>query len=111
MGARSITRQIAPLSFRAALEASTIDEEKRSVDVVWTTGARVLRDSPFSDPFYEELSLDPAHVNLGRLNGGAPLLAAHRAEDLSGVIGVVESARIDGKRGVATVRFARAVDD
>ncbi len=108
MAQRSVV-QVAPLSFRASLSPGTIDEEKRTVELIWTTGARVLRG--FFNQFWEELSLDPKHVRLERLNGGAPLLNSHNGYDLAGVIGVVESARIEKARGVAVVRFAKAEDD
>lgn len=104
-----LTRDVGPLSLRAEVAPSTLDEEKRTVDVIWTTGAPVLRG--FFDQFWEELSLDPKHVRMDRLTNGAPLLDAHNNSDLKGVIGVVESARLEKARGVATVRFARAEDD
>jgi len=105
------TRDVPPITFRAAIAPGSIDAEARTVEVVWSTGARVLRG--FFDRYYEELSLDPRHVKLGRLNGGAPLLDAHNAYGVASVLGVVEpgSARTDGKRGTAKVRFARAEDD
>src|SRR5262245_53579562 len=86
---------------------STVNVEARTVDVIWTTGAAVLRG--YFDKFWEELDLDPKSVRLKRLNNGAPLLNAHSAYDANGVIGVVVSgtAVVDGKRGTATVRFAR----
>jgi hypothetical protein len=100
----SATREIGPLSLRAEIAPSTIDLAKRTVQVVWTTGAPVLRG--YFDRFYEELSLDPAHVRMGRLqSGSAPLLDSHNADGISGVIGVVENAQLEKKRGVATVRF------
>jgi HK97 family phage prohead protease len=101
--------QVAPLALRASVSPATIDEAKRTVEVVWTTGARVLRG--YYDQFWEELSLDPKHVRMDRLNGGAPLLDAHNGYDNGGVIGVVESARLEKGRGTATVRFAKAEDD
>lgn len=107
--AGSVVVSVAPLALRGSLSPDTMDEEKRTVDVVWTTGARVLRG--FYDQFWEELSLDPKHVRLERLNSGAPLLNSHNGFDLGGVIGVVESARLEKGRGVARVRFARAEDD
>lgn len=104
------TRELPPLHLRASFRPSTVNEETRTVEVVWTTGARVLRG--FFDPFYEELSLDPKHVRMDRLTSGrAPLLAAHDGRSLDGVIGVVENARVDGKQGIATVRFPKAEDD
>lgn len=100
-----------PLSLRATIAPGTLDPESRTVDLTWTTGSRVQRGGFMSKPYQEELSLDPNHVRMGRLNSGAPLLDSHNGSDLSGVIGVVKSARIDGNQGVATVRFARAEDD
>lgn len=110
-----ITRQIPQLSFRAAFNPATIDVNKRTVDIVWSTGAKVLRG--FFERFWEELSLDARHVRLDRLNNGAPLLDGHplMLGDMRAVINrgvVVEgSAKVDGKRGIATVRFAKAEDD
>lgn len=108
-GETEVTREIPALSMRAAIRPGSIDLEKRTIEVVWTTGARVLRG--FWDKFYEELSLDPAHVRMGRLNNGAPLLDSHRVGDLSAVLGVVESARLEKGQGVAVVRFSKAEDD
>lgn len=101
----SVTRDVAPLSLRASVTPGSLDEEARTVEIVWTTGARVLRG--FFEQFYEELSLDPKHVRMERLHSGAPLLDSHQSYDLGSVIGVVESARLEKDRGVAVVRFAR----
>lgn len=113
MAKRSVTHrtaEIPQLELRADIAPDTLNEEKRTVDVIWTTGARVLRG--YFDQFWEELSLDPKHVRMDRLNSGAaPLLNSHNGEDLSGVIGVVESASLGKRSGTATVRFARAEDD
>ena len=99
------------LELRANVVPSSIDEEGRTVEVTWTTGARVQRG--FFDAYWEELSLDPKHVRMGRLNAGAPLLNSHDSMDLRGVIGVVEpgSAALQKSKGTATVRFAKAEDD
>jgi len=103
------TRQVTPLSTRA--EVGTINAEKRTVDLIWTTGAAVLRSSWLDGPFYEELSLDPKHVRMGRLNNGAPFLANHYGGDVAATLGVVESARLEGNKGTATVRFvAEGID-
>lgn len=98
-------RDLPSLSRRALIEPKTISEEKRTVEVVWATAsARVLRG--FFDRYQEELSLDPKHVRMGRLESGAPLLDAHDLGRNQSVIGVVESARLENGRGIATVRFA-----
>ena len=102
----SVTQNIGKVSMRAQVEASTIDLEKRTVEVVWTTGARVLRGS--YDPFYEELSLEPGHVRMDRFeSGSSPLLDTHSRYDTSSVIGVIEAANISGNEGRATIRFAK----
>jgi hypothetical protein len=102
------TRAQLPMQTRnAALQS--FDAEKRTVELVWSTGATVRRFDWWTGKRYDEtLSLDPAHVDLARLNGGAPLLNAHAAYDLSNVIGVVEKAWIDAGSGEARaiVRFS-----
>jgi phage head maturation protease len=63
------------------------------------------------EEFIEELSLDPAHVRLGRLNGGgANLLDSHSSWRLASVLGVVERAWIEDQQGVATVRFSERAE-
>jgi HK97 family phage prohead protease len=103
------TRKVGPQSMRGALSPSSIDEKARTVEVTWTTGARVLRG--YWDRFWEELSLDPKHVRMGRLQSGAPLLADHNGYRVADTLGVIESARLEKGQGVATIRFAKAEDD
>jgi HK97 family phage prohead protease len=104
------TRDMPALSMRAAIVPSSIDAEKRTVELVWTTGARVMRG--FFERYWEELSVSAKHVRMGRLSSGtAPLLNAHNGYDLGGVIGVVEKAWLKNKEGGARVRFAKAEDD
>ena len=93
----------------------SVDAERRTVDLVWSTGAAVRRRNSWTGKRYDEvLSLEEAHVDLSRLNGGAPLLNTHGAWDLSDVIGVVERAWIaregDALVGRATVRFSDRAD-
>ncbi len=97
-----------PLTRVADLLPASIDAAERTIDVVWSTGARVRRNPFFGDPFDEELAMDPRAVRLDRLNAGAPLLKVHDASVLDSVIGSVVpgSARIENGRGVARVRFS-----
>ena len=106
-----------PLQTRAdvRLAPDTIDAQARTVELVWSTGAPVRRRDLFTGRRYDEvLSLDPAHVDLSRLNAGAPLLNAHGAYNLLNVLGVVERAWIadgtDGPQGHAIVRFSERED-
>ncbi len=103
------TREVPALTMRASFSPGSVNEKARTVELVWTTGARVLRG--YYDRFWEELSLDPKHVRMGRLNNGAPFLEDHAGYSVAAVRGVVESAKLDGKRGTAVVRFAKAEDD
>ena len=50
----------------AELAPNTADAQARTVEVVWSAGARVRRASFFGEPYDEELSLDPAHGGAAR---------------------------------------------
>ncbi len=101
-------RRDMPLACRAA-DVRTVNSEARTVDLVWTTGARVLRYDWWNDrPYYEELSLDPEHVRMGRLQSGAmSLLNTHSSRELGDVLGVVTSGQLGPDGGTATVRFSQ----
>jgi len=102
--------RIPMLSTRAAVQPQTYNEEARTVELTWTTGAQVRRYDWLDGPYLEELSLDPKAIRMDRLNAGAPLLANHRSNSLDNVIGVVEKAWLDGNQGRATVRFSDRED-
>tara|TARA_R110000787_G_scaffold143488_5_gene257284 strand:- start:55641 stop:57668 length:2028 start_codon:yes stop_codon:yes gene_type:complete len=98
-----------PAMRRAAeLAPNSADQEGRTIDVVWSTGSRVRRQPFLGDPYDEDLSLEPDHVRLERLNGGAPFLKVHETGELNAVIGSVvpESARLENGQGIATIRFS-----
>jgi hypothetical protein len=66
------------------------DEDTRTLDLVWSTGADVTRADPWSSKRYvERLSMDPAHIRAERLNAGAPLLDTHRSHGAANVVGNV----------------------
>ena len=96
----------------AELAPNTADADSRTVEVVWSAGARVRRATFFGEPYDEELSLDPVHVRLDRLNAGAPFLKVHELDTLDAVIGSVVpgSARIENGRGIALVRISERAD-
>lgn len=102
------TVDLPALSVRAAV--GSVNKEARTVDLTFSTGAAVDRMDYWSGKRYiENLSMDPAHVRLDRLNAGAPLLDAHSAYSVGDVLGAVQptSARIEKGQGVATVRFSK----
>ncbi len=101
---RTMTRDVGPLEMRATVVPDSLNDDKRTVDLVWTTGSRVERG--FFDRYLEELSLKPKHVRMERMQNGAPLLDSHNRFDTAGQIGVVERAKLTKGEGTATVRFA-----
>ena len=95
------------LFFRAAFEPTTFNEESKTIELTWTTGASVKRRDWNRDRYYiEQLLVTNEAVDFSRLENGAPLLANHSSDNLSDVIGVVERAWIDKGIGKATVRFS-----
>lgn len=104
------TIELPVLDFRADVQRDTVDLEARTVEVVWTTGAPVQRYDWWNDEYYmEELSLEPAHVRLERLNSVGPLLDAHSAYSVASQIGAVVpgTVRLLKGEGRATVRFSK----
>jgi hypothetical protein len=88
----------------AALDSTTFDAERRSVEVVFATNAPVRR-MDLDGAFEERLDMTRASVDLSELIGG-PVLNSHNRSDVNAVLGVVESAQVDGERGTATIRFS-----
>lgn len=105
--AASAVTELPPLCVRA--DVTSVDDEKRTVDVVLSTGAGVERfDWSTGKRFLEKLSIKAEHIRLGRLNSGAPLLDSHSGWSVGDILGVVEpgSARIEGGKLLAKVRFS-----
>lgn len=107
----TITRDMPALTLRAAVVPSSLNREERTVEVMWSTGARVRRG--FWEPFDEELSMDPKHIRMERLKSGkAPVLDSHdQWQGTEGVRGVVVNARIESGQGFSKLRFAKAEHD
>lgn len=92
----------------ASIQPRTLNEAARTVEVVWSTGAAVRRRD-MAGEFMELLSMDPAHVNMGRLRG-APVLDAHQRTGVRQVLGTVLNATVDGTEGRATLQFSSRPD-
>ena len=103
------TRDMPMLNTRADFIPASYNSEARTIDIVWTAGAKGLR-STWDGDYYEELEVSDTAVRLDRLNNGAPFLASHNQYSLEGVIGVVERAWIDKGLGMATIRFSERED-
>lgn len=81
-----------PMGFlRSLIEISPSETDNRTVELTWSTGFKGMR-SGWDGSFYEELSMDPKHVDMSRLQSGAPLLNSHDSSNINSVIGVVERA-------------------
>lgn len=95
------------LRLEARFAPATFNADARTVELVWSTGARVRRtDWRTGQPFIEELAMTEDAVDMARLNNGAPLLNTHGQYSLEDVIGVVERAWIINGEGRAQVRFS-----
>lgn len=112
--APAATASLPPLSRAAELE--TLDTERRTVEVVWTTGATVRRGGFWTEPFDETLEVSREAIRLERMSSGRMnVLDSHgeaqrygAGSSLDSVIGVVERAWIDGTVGRAVIRFGRS---
>ncbi len=102
------TIDIPPLCLRA--DVGAVDEDRRTVPIIFSTGAPVVRMDWWSGKkFREVLSMKPEHIRLERMNAGAPLLNAHSSWSVGDILGVVEeeSARVEKGAAVAVVRFSK----
>ncbi len=102
------TTQMLPAQVRAAqIEPSSFNAERRTVDVVFTTGAIVRRFDWIRERYFdEELIVSEEAVDLSRMKAGASVLNTHGQWDLEDVIGVVTDASIVGNEGRASVRLS-----
>lgn len=101
-----------PMETREA-PITAVNDETRTIDVTWTTGAAGERFDWFSGMRYiEELVVTDAAVRLDRLNAGAPVLDTHnRYDGLAAMLAVVERAWIEKGEGRAAIRFPKAEDN
>lgn len=89
---------------------ATINDEQRTVDVVWFTGVDVPRTDWWTGASYM-LHFDPAGADLSLLNVGAPVFDNHNSyEGSSGQLGRVDRAWAQDGKYLATLRFKRSTD-
>lgn len=109
MKSGATTIDVPPLSLLARADLATVNEEDRSVELVFSTGAAVERYDWMADTRYlEQLEISKKAIRVGRLNT-APLLDAHSAWSITDQIGTVVagSFRIDGSDAIVRVRFSK----
>lgn len=89
----------------------SINLEERTVEIVWTTGARATQfNYEFGGYFTEELEVSANAINMERLSSGAaPYLNMHDAWSLCSILGVIAKAWVDEVKteGRAIVRFGK----
>jgi len=98
------------LSVRADLGPRSINDAERTADLLLTTTTGVRRrDWWTGEEYIEVLSMDPAHIRLERINGGAPLLDSHSAYSVADILGTVVpgSVTTTKKAMLGTVRFSK----
>jgi hypothetical protein len=99
------------VAHRAITAPATVDRAARTVEVVWSTGARARNFVPALGLITEELEMSPNAVRMDALRSGhAPVLNTHRSMDARDVLGRVTAARIERGRGYATLQFSSAAD-
>lgn len=91
------------------VRADTVNEDDRSVEVIWATEAPVKRYNWQEGWYLEVLAMEPNAIRMERFTNGMSLLDTHDAWSMESRLGTVVpgSVRIDGKRGYATIRFSR----
>ena len=96
---------------RAITAPATVDRAARTVEVIWSTGARARNFVPSLGGITEELDMSPNAVRMAQLgSGNAPVLNTHRSSDARDVLGRVIAARLEGGRGHARLQFSAAAD-
>lgn len=85
-------------------EGLRMDAEQRTVELSFSSDAPVEMRG-WDGTYSEILDHTPSAVRMDRLKNRAALLFNHDRDNL---IGVVESARFDGGKGYATVRFSKS---
>ena len=96
---------------RALAAPATVNRAARTVEVVWSTGARARNFVPPLGPIIEELDMRPEAVRMDALRSGrAPVLDTHRRAGTRDVLGRVIAARLEAGRGYATLQFSGADD-
>lgn len=104
-----VKKQLGTQFNRALFDLKTINEDARTIDVVFATETPVLRRN-WDGTYYEVLDCNPASVRMDRLNAGAPVLNNHSRYSVTDVLGVVEAASFVKKEGRATLRFSTRED-
>ena len=89
-----------------AFAPSSADDDNRTIDAVWYTGAKVPRFDWRTGEEYD-LILSMKGCRLDRLNNGGPVLDSHMAYGVESQMGVVRRAWAEKTTGKATLQFSK----
>lgn len=93
-------------ALQAELVPGSFNAEEGTVDVVWSTGARVRFWDWKIGEYDLTLGLESKHVDRKFANSGGPVLDAHAGYSVASVVGRIDHLESDGKRGTATLRLS-----
>lgn len=102
-------RAMPPLSRGAELVPSTFNETDNTVEVVWTTGARVRRYDWWTETMYEEeLAVTSEAVDMSRFDAGTvQVLDGHRTYGgVNAILGIAIRGSIENGEGKATLKLS-----
>jgi len=84
-----VTANLPAMVTRALITPDSLREEDRSVELIFSTGERGLRQPFLDDPYYEELEISETAIRTERLEKGLSVIDSHRVhEGIDGVFGI-----------------------
>jgi hypothetical protein len=90
--------------------AGSYKPEERTIEFVLATETPVVAYDYDIGRFMETLSMDPAHVRMDRVKGGAPVLDTHSRYELSNQVGVIRDAWMEGSAMVGRLQISSRED-
>jgi hypothetical protein len=98
--------QIERFTVAATFAPPSANDDARTIDAVWYTGAKVPRFDWRTGEQYD-LILDMKGCRMDRLNNGGPVLDSHSAYGVESQLGVVRKAWAKKSTGLATIQFSK----
>ena len=98
--------QVERFTVAATFAPPSANDDARTIDAVWYTGAQVPRFDWRTGEEYD-LILDMKGCRIDRLNNGGPVLDSHQAYGVDSQLGVVRKAWAKKATGLATVQFSK----
>ena len=98
--------QVERFTVAATFAPPSANDDARTIDAVWYTGAKVPRFDWRNGEEYD-LILDMKGCRMDRLNNGGPVLDSHSAYGVESQLGVVRKAWAKKATGLATIQFSK----